>query len=104
MNLKNVLWDVETGKAGKEQADWLRGFYDWIENTLDRALDRVWRRDEQIAAIGEERDKLQAELDVLKERRCETCFFFHTNSNRCGGAYNPLDCVMNDYSEWEAKA
>ena len=71
MKLEECLRDIETGMAGQEHADWLRGFCDWIGDTLDKALDRVWLRDEQIAAVCDERDELQAKLYASQDRADE---------------------------------
>jgi len=46
--------------------------------------------------------ELQAEVDNLKECPCETCRHFHANIYTCNICWAPLECVYNDYSEWEA--
>ena len=38
-----------------------------------------------------------------EERRCETCKHFHSGTYTCKREWAPLKCVLNDFSEWEAK-
>ncbi len=108
MNLEECLRDVENGVSTQEHADWLRGFCDWIEDTLDKALDRVWQRDEQIAAICVERDKLQAELkqgEISPERKCWTCRHYAPSFVACAKLHSDevLKCVNNNWRRWEAR-
>jgi len=34
---------------------------------------------------------------------CETCRHFHANTYICRAEWAPLKCVLNYYSEWEAR-
>jgi len=85
---------------------------------LRQLVDQNYRR---IDELINERDKLQAELEVRNERRCETCRSRETHTVRrlkTGGSpvkdedeedhefyYCPdaYDCAPNGFDGWEAK-
>jgi len=78
-------------------------YRDWEQSTLGKALLKIANTDEAFVELRKERDKLQAELDALKQRRCETCRSFHAGTYDCLTECTPLRCVVNDYSEWDAR-
>ena len=112
MNLNDCLRAVETGTSGKEHAEWLQvhiaSFVDGIGRWIDYAFERQHERNEARAwAIRrtQERDKLEAELEALKARRCETCR--HRRQEPGGMGYCEFtDTVWKaneECSRWEAK-
>ena len=80
---------------------------------LSGAASRIEELQAKLADMTEERDKAAdgwaATLNDLQwwqrkmARRCETCRHFHANTYICLTECTPLRCVVNDYSEWEAR-
>ena len=52
--------------------------------------------------MNEAINALIIELRARNECQCKTCRHFHANTYTCNICWAPLECVYNDYSEWEA--
>jgi len=53
----------------------------------------------------EDIESLRAELsdEGADEQCCNTCRHFHENTYTCRTEHAPLGCVLNGYSEWDAR-